>query len=147
MMDDKEQPVIQDNDFKYILQDTGAVCLGARFCYEELLLQERVPFKLKTVISRYLLEEVDPATTLESHFYYMTEDSFAGRTCLELRVKVKVSLPERKKGLTGKTKLWYVERVYPLKEFVRMDPQQKEKLGLIVREIIFPRLALMSFTV
>lgn len=35
--------VTQYEDFKYILQDTGNIYLGARFSYEELLEQEAVP--------------------------------------------------------------------------------------------------------
>ena len=37
-------------DFKYVLQDVGNLYLGAGFSYEELLLNEAVPFKLKAIL-------------------------------------------------------------------------------------------------
>ena len=143
-----EEPVAaQDRDFKYILQDTGQIYLGARFSYEELLEEEMAAFKLKTVISQYILKEVDASTTLESHFYYMTEDSFAFQTWRELKVKIKVSIPEEKRSLTGKVRTVYKDRVYPLKEFVNLNLARKKQLGIIVREILVSKLGLMTFTV
>lgn len=136
-----------DTDFKYILQDAGQIYLGARFSYEELLAEEMAPFKLKTVVSQYILKEVDACATLESHFYHMTEDSFAFQTYRELKVKVKASVPERKKSLTGKERCVYKDRVYPLKEFAQMNLAKKKQAGLIIREISVSKLGLMTFTV
>ena len=39
--------VTQYEDFKYVMQDTGSIFLGARYSYRELLEAEAVPFKLK----------------------------------------------------------------------------------------------------
>lgn len=136
-----------DTDFKYILQDAGQIYLGARFSYEELLAEEMAPFKLKTVVSQYILKEVDASTTLESHFYHMAGDSFAFQTYRELKVKVKVSVPERKKSLTGKERFVYKDRVYPLKEFADLNLAKKKQTGLIIREILISKLGLMTFTV
>lgn len=136
----------EDKDFKYILQDTGTIYLGARFSYQELLEEEMIPFKLKMIVSQYVLKDVEEETTLESHFYYMTPDSIAGQTYRELKAKIKVSIPEEKKGLTGKTNLKYRDRLYTLKEFEQLSLAQKKKMGLMIREIAFPKLALLSFT-
>lgn len=137
----------QDNDFKYILQDTSYIYLGARYSYEELLEHEMIPFKLKTIISRYLLRDVDASTTLESEFYYMTQDTFRYKTYRELKVKVKVSLPEEKKGFGGKLRCKYKDKIYTLKEFTELNLARKKAMGIIVREIVFPKLGLVSFTV
>ena len=64
-----KENVTQYEDFKYVLQDTGNIYLGARFSYEELLKQEMVPFKLKAILTHYILKEAAPDTTLESQFY------------------------------------------------------------------------------
>ena len=103
---------VQDRDFKYILQDAGAIYLGARYSYGELLEEDMVAFKLKTIISHYILKDVDAASTLESHFYYMTQESFSYQTFRELKVKIKVSLPEEKRSLTGKVKHIYKDKIY-----------------------------------
>lgn len=147
MRDIKEETVTQDKDFKYMLQDTGQIYLGARFCYEELLKEEMVAFKLKTVISQYILKDVDASVTLESHFYYMTEDSFSYQTYQELKVKIKVSVPEEKRSLKGKVRTVYKDRVYTLKEFVNLNLARKKQIGIIVREIAVSKLGLMTFTV
>ncbi len=137
----------QDNDFKYIMQDTGYVYLGARFNYDEILEQEMAPFKLKTIIAQYILKDVDSKTTLESHFYYMTADSFSYKTFKELKVKVKASIPQEHKGFGGKVSYRYQEKVYSLKEFEELNLAQKKKMGIIIREIVFSKLGLLSFAV
>ena len=73
MEDMDGQNLTQDKDFKYVMQDMGAVYLGARYSYAELLEEEMIAFKLKTIISRYILKDVDSSTTLESHFYYLID--------------------------------------------------------------------------
>lgn len=52
-----KENVTQYEDFKYVLQDTGNIYLGAQFSYEELLEQEMVPFKLKAILTHYILKE------------------------------------------------------------------------------------------
>ena len=141
------QNLTQDKDFKYVMQDMGAVYLGARYSYAELLEEEMIAFKLKTIISRYILKDVDSSTTLESHFYYMTADSFAYQTFLELKVKVKVSLPEEKKSLTGKERICYKDKVYALKDLAELNLARKKQMGMIIREIIVSKLGVMSFSI
>lgn len=143
----EEQMSITDNDFKYALQDSGSIYVGARYSYAELLEQEFVPFKLKAIISQYILKEVDAATTLESHFYYMTQEGFAYKTFLELKLKIKVSCPEKKRNIFGKVSYPYKDKIYTLKEFTEINLAQKKKQEFIVREIIFSKLGLMTFTV
>ncbi len=138
---------LQDRDFKYVLQDAGAIYLGARYSYGELLEEDMMAFKLKTIISHYILKDVDASTTLESHFYYMTPDSFSYQTFRELKVKIKVSLPEEKRSLTGKVKHSYRDKIYTLKELAGLNLAKKKQLGLIIREVVIPKLGLMGFTV
>ena len=142
-----EEHGLQDRDFKYVLQDTGAIYLGARYSYGELLEDDMMAFKLKTIISQYILKDVDSSTTLESHFYYMTADSFAYQTFLELKVKVKVSLPEEKKSLTGKVRICYKDKVYALKDLAELNLARKKQMGMIIREIIVSKLGVMSFSI
>ena len=67
--------IVNENDFKYYMQDIERHYIGCRYSYEEILNNEMVPFKFKTIISRYLKTEVSYETTLESHFYYLTRDT------------------------------------------------------------------------
>ena len=59
--------IVNEDDFKYYMQDIERNYFGARFNYNELLNNELIPFKFKTIISKYLKDDVDLSTTLESH--------------------------------------------------------------------------------
>lgn len=143
-MTEKESP---GGEFKYIMQDTGNIYLGAKYSYEELLEEEMLAFKIKTVITHYIAKESALDNTLESDFYYLKEDTFLYQIYTQLKVKVKVSVKEVRKPLIGKEKSLFQEYIYTLKQLVEMDSGEKGMKGLVIQEIIFPKLALLSFAV
>ena len=136
-----------NNDFKYYMQDTSKLYLGARYNYAELLAHEMVPFKLKSIIEHYIMKDTQSDTTLESQFYYMTQDMFSFRTYMQLKAKVKICLLEEKNSLFGKKKMVYQSRILPLDKLVQMNLAQKKKYGVTIHEIILSKLAMMSFSV
>lgn len=138
---------LQDEDFKYVMADAGNLYLGARFTYEELMNQEMVPFKLKTIISRYVLKETTPDTSLESQFYYLDEGTFLYETFNQLRIKIKVNMQVEKKSLFGKVSCKYEERVLTLKELTDINLARKKASGMIIREVIISKLGLMTFSI
>ena len=146
---DREQQNMdyQDNDFKYYMQDTGRLYFGARYSYAELLGHEMVPFKFKSIIEHYIMKDTEPETTLESQLYYMTPEMFSYRTYMQLKTKVKVCLLVEKKSFSGKSRMVYRNRVFPLDEFVRMNLAQKKKHGVRIQEIVLSKLAMMAFSV
>ncbi len=135
-------------DYKYVMVDTGNVYLGAKYAYKELIQNEDVPFKIRSIVERYILPETDPDTTLESDFYYMTTDSFAYRTYRQLKVKVKCSRLVEKRGLffRKKGKKAYATELISLEDFAGMSPAQKQAEGILVQEIVVNKLAMMVFT-
>lgn len=137
----------QDNDFKYYMQDFGSLYFGARHSYEELMAHEMVPFKFKSIIEHYIMKDTQLDTTLESQFYYMTDDLFSYKTYMQLKAKVKISLLVEKKTLFGAEKAVYRTQVLALDEFARMNLAQKKKCGIKIQEIIISKLALMAFSV
>lgn len=138
---------MQDNDFKYVMMDVGNLYLGARFNFDELMSQEMVPFKLKTIISHYILKEADRETTLESQFYYMEKGTFLYDVFAQLKTKVKINIQEEKRSLFGGTDVRYTEKILPLKEFVDINLARKKASGVIVREIVISKLGMMTFSV
>ena len=88
----------QDNDFKYFMQDVGNLYMGARYSYKEIRENEMVPFKLKSIIEHYIMKDTQAETTLESQFYYMTEEEFSYKTYMQLKAKVKVCMYVEKKS-------------------------------------------------
>lgn len=146
-MAEEKKETIQDHDFKYVMIDTGNLYLGAKFTFRELLEQEMLPFKMKAIISHYLLKETDQENTLESQLYYLEKGNFLYDTLIQLKVKVKVTMPVEKKSLTGKPKSRYIEEIFPLAQLADMNPAGKKAAGIMIQEMIIPKLALMSFCV
>ena len=48
-----------NNDFRYVMHDMTNLYIGAKHTYDELMDIDEVPFKLKTILSHYMLKEID----------------------------------------------------------------------------------------
>lgn len=132
--------------YKFIMQDTGSLYIGAKFSYEELIKNELLSFKMKAIISQYVLKESDIGTTLESELYYIEKGSFLYEVYEQLKVRVKVLELTEIKGLFGKKRTEYRENIYSLEDFSDINLAKKKGAGLVVTEMIVSKLALMSFT-
>lgn len=139
--------VTQYEDCKYVMQDTGSIYVGAKYAYEELLEAEAVPFKLKAILTHYILKEASPQTTLESEFYYLEPGTFLYETWKQLKVRVKVQVQVEKKSLFGKKRMEYQEKILTLKELTEMNLARKKASGLLITEIILSKLGMMTFSV
>lgn len=137
----------ENRDYKYFMQDTGSVYLGGKLSYAEILQDEMVNFKFKSIVEHYIFKDTDPGTTLESHLYYMTKDQFSYRTYEQLRAKVKVNILEDKKTLFGKKKTGYATKLMPLAELADMNLAQKKAKGVVIQELALSKLGLMAFSV
>ncbi len=135
--------IVNENDFKYYMQDIERHYFGCRYSYNELTANEMVPFKFKTIITKYFKDLIDPDTTLESHLYYMDKDSFDYEIYKQLKSRIRVSQykdpSKREKG--------FKEKIYTITEFVRIPVKEKEEKGIIVRELVISKLALFGFSV
>ena len=136
---------MENRDYKYTMTDYSYIYLGAKFTYRDIVENPEIHFKIKAIIERYFLKDLDPDTTLESHFYYMTPEEFAAKTYLQLKVKVKFNILKEKKGLFGKKSRGYVTKVLPLQKFMDMNLARKKAGGVVIQEIAFSKLALMGF--
>lgn len=134
-------------DFKYVMQDTGYLYLGAKYTYEELLSSEMAPFKLKAILNHYILKEVSLETTLESQFYYLDQKSFLYEVFSQLKVKVKAQVQTEQKSLLGKKKMVYREQIFSLKDLTEMNLAKKKASGMMIREIIISKLGMMTFSI
>lgn len=137
----------RNDDYKYFIQDTGSIYLGAKFSYAEILEQEMVSFKYKSIIEHYILKDTDPETTLESQLYYMTSDQFSYKTYMQLKARVKVCVLVQKRRLLGGMKAVYENKEMKLDELVRMNLARKKQCGMVIQELSLSKFALMSFSV
>ena len=137
------QNIVNEDDFKYYMQDIERYYFGARYNYNELLNNEMVPFKFKTIISKYIKDEVDLDTSLESHLYYIEKDSFDYKLYRQLRLRIRTS--QYKDPLNHEK--GFKEKVYTIEQLVKMNKNEKEERGIIIRELIISKLALFGFSV
>ena len=135
----------QYEDYKYVMQDTYQLYLGSKYSFREILDNEEIPFKFRLIVERYLYQDMDPDTTLESEFYYMTADHIQYRIFKQLKCKVKANVIVTKRSLTGAVKKSYTTQAIPLQKLVEMTPAQKESVGMVIQEIMCSKLAMMSF--
>ncbi len=135
--------IVNENDFKYYMQDIERYYFGARYSYKELLANEMVPFKFKAIITKYIKDDVDYDTTLESHLYYMGKESFDYRIFKQLKARVRVN--QYKKPLDPVK--GYREKLYTIEELTSISPEDKEKQGFIIRELVLYKLAMFAFSV
>ena len=132
-----------EEDFKYCMQDMERDYFGARYTYQELMQNELVPFKFKTIIERYLVRDIDRDTSLESHFYHMTKENPEYRVYRQLKARVRVTqIKNRKSSQTE-----YTEKVYTLEQLTALSQADKMEKGIAIREIILSKLALFAFAV
>ena len=132
-----------EEDFKYSMQDMERDYFGARYTYQELMQNELVPFKFKTIIERYLVRDIDRDTSLESHFYHMTKENPEYRVYRQLKARVRVTqIKNRKSSQTE-----YTEKVYTLEQLTALSQEEKMEKGIAIREIILSKLALFAFAV
>ena len=97
------QKTVYEN-YKYSLQDTAKVYIGAKYTFAELLDQDEVAFKFRLIVERYILaeKEVDPQDTLETHLYYLKPDSFLVKIYDRIKARVKSNIIEEKKRIFGR---------------------------------------------
>ncbi|MCR5669937.1 MAG: hypothetical protein K6G10_02940 [Butyrivibrio sp.] len=135
--------IVNENDFKYYMQDIERYYFGARYNYDELLKNEMVPFKFKTIITKYIKDFVDYDTTLESHLYHMNTEGGDYRFFKQLKSRVRVN---EYKDPAKKDK-GFKEKIYTIEQLARIAPSEKEENGMIIRELVVSKLALFAFMV
>ena len=132
-------------DYKYHLQDTGNLYIGAKYTLEEIIDEEMIPFKFRLIVERYLLPEADLQDTLETHLYYLEPKSFLVKIYKQLKAKVKINIIEEKRSLFGGSKKQYTTKMVTMEELSAMSVQEKEEKGVVVQELRMSKLALMTF--
>jgi hypothetical protein len=132
-------------DYKYSMQDTSSLYIGAKYTFGEIIENEEIYFKFRLIVEKYILPESDAEDTLESHLYYLDAKSFLVKIYDQLKARVKVSVIEEKKSLTGKKKKQYVTKILKIHELVSMSAAEKEQCGMIIQELKISKLAMMTF--
>ena len=124
------------------MQDTGRVYVGCKYTFGEFLEEEEISFKFRMVVQKYILPEADLEDTLETHLYYLPEDSFLVKLYRQMKARVRISILQEKKSLFGKCTKAYATRQVTVEELAAMTPEEKEACGVVIQEISVSKLAL-----
>lgn len=131
-------------DYKYSMQDTSRIYVGAKYTFAELVEEENLLFKFRMIMQRYVLPTADPEDTLESYLYYLEEGDFNSKLFRQMKARIKVNVIEEKKNLFGKKKKKYVTKLMTVEQLVSFSPETKEKMGLVIQELSVSKLAMVS---
>ncbi|MCR4643048.1 MAG: hypothetical protein K5697_13605 [Lachnospiraceae bacterium] len=126
---------MNEDDYKFVLQDLRETCIGARYSYEELMGAERVPFKFQTIIERLILPVADASQTLGGHMLAITPKDPCYRIYDSLKAAVRYFVPKPDGG--------FKEKKAKLSAFVKSTDRELE--GMLIQEVIISNLALMGF--
>ena len=130
---------MNDNDFKYVLHDFSSIALGARYSFVEIMESERVPFKLQSIMERYILPHVtDPSQEIGNHILTITKENPCFRIYQNLKLKIKYFEPRKNKSSGG-----FVEKKAGIEEFLTISGQWDERY--MIQELSFSNLAVMAF--
>lgn len=132
------------SDYRYILDNLTELAVGARYSYAELADNIDLSYKYRCIIKRFIEQEVDPQTTLESHFYCMTPDSQSYEIYRQIHTKVRCYVRNKHKALFG-SRTRYEEIVLPVEELAAMSVDDKMRKRLFIAEIQIPKVRLMSY--
>lgn len=136
-----------NDDFKYVIQDTGHVYLGKELTYQEILDKEDVPFKFKAIISAYVSKDTTVDVKLTDHIMTVHKDAFSYRIFQQLKMQIRFFYSVDKKNLSGKIKKKWIHKVCSFDEF------QKQYASLVmegkaqIEDVSISKLALMAISI
>lgn len=135
----------QQDDYKYVIQSIGTVCLGARYTYGEMLEDEKVPFKFQAIIQQYLLKNAEKGTSIKDHLRTMTEEELSYMVYEQLKIKLRGLVPTKVVKKNKETVKWE-SKVITLQEFLG-DKKYLLDETFCMEEIQIPKLKLMAFSI
>ncbi len=76
-------------DYKYIIQDTMNIFIGAKFTVKELEEDDRIPVKLISSLRKVIILEEDEDIAIDVHLYQLSKQDKAYRMWKQLRISMK----------------------------------------------------------
>lgn len=130
-------------DYKYCMQDTGNLYVGAKYTINEIAENEDILFKFRKVCVESLKNGSDGDDSLETILYYMQPGDFRVQVLKQMRSKVRVNII-KEKSFFGKKKKEYVTEFMNIPNLVSMTKDEKESVGLVIQELRVNKLALLT---
>lgn len=131
-------------DYKYSMQDTNCLYVGAKYTFAEIMENEEILFKFRKVAAESLMNGSDKDDTLETMLYYLEPHDFRVQVLKQMRSKIRVNVIKEKKGLFGKTKKEYTTEFITAPKLVAMSVAEKEAVGMVIQELRVNKMALLT---
>lgn len=131
-----------NDDFKYVMQDVTKLYIGAKYTYQEMMDTDEIAFKLKAILSHYILKEVAGDTTPENHVFYMQDTDLSYMAYNQMKVKFKMSFPE----LSPKGTWKYKSEYHTIEEIVHNEQWHAQKDQIVIEEMVVGKMQLMAMS-
>lgn len=133
---------MENKDFKYVIQDVSRLYIGAKYTYQEMMNVDEIAFKLKAILSHYMLKEVAGDTTPENHVFYMQETDLSYMVYDQMKVRFKMLFPELSKKGTWQ----YRSEYHTISEIVHNKEWHEQKDQIVVEEMVVSKLQIMAMS-
>ena len=131
---------MENKDFKYVIQDITKLYIGAKLTYQEMMDLDDVSFKLKVILSHYMLKEVAGDTTPENHVFYMKDTDLSYIMYKQLKAKFKMNFPV----LTKKGTWQYKSEYHTIEEIVHNEQWHEQKDRIVIEEMEIGKMRLAA---
>lgn len=138
---------MQNDDFKYVIQDTSSVYFGRELTYTEMMGRDDVPFKFKAIINVHIARDTDLNKKMAEHILEIDTDSFSYSIFEQLKLAVRVCYKTEVKSIIGRKKEKWVHKVCPIKKFCAEYRDKVKAQDAMIEDISVSKLALMTINI
>lgn len=136
---------MDNRDYKHFIEDFSNIYLGGRLTYSEIMDNEDIPFKLRAIFMHYMMEGIDPDTTIENHIFFLKKNSMAYLTYKKLKAKFMLNV--FMEDGHGKGKPGYKLDEYEIDDILDNEELMSKMDTIFVTEVRIKKLKLMSVTI
>ena len=130
---------MDDNAYKYVLQDFTNVYIGALFTFEELIASDDCPVRFKDFVIRVICKDGDRNMTISERLLEIKENDEVYSQLHKLRLKIKVTHLLKSLDKHGNEKDTYETKELSIEDFVKDDYVHDEPGEFLIQEISFKK--------
>ena len=130
---------MDDNAYKYVLQDFTNVYIGALFTSEELIASDDCPVRFKDFVIRVICKDGDRNMTISERLLEIKENDEVYSQLQKLKLKIKVTHLLKSLDKHGNEKDTYETKELSIEDFVKDDYVHDEPGEFLIQEISFKK--------
>lgn len=138
---------MQNDDFKYVIQDTSSVYFGRELTYTEMMKRDDVPFKFKAIINVHIAKDTDLDKKMAEHLLEIDTASFPYSIYEQLKLAVRVCYKTEAKSFLGRKKEKWIHKACPIKQFCAEYRDLVKAQEAMIEDISVSKLALMVMNI